>query len=170
MNHPDTLLIPWISTPDALSEKSYLCSPESFSEWMKTNGLLPEHPPPGIDHEHLSELQKQQKEFIHAAMKSIQNALFLEQSPDGNLQGLPDWSKIYAYLGLLFESDRFGPDVSRIATLGPAERKIIHLLIDNILNNLSDEMFTEEFKQLLKEYEKKQEHLKQQNIPGVLNQ
>jgi len=162
----DVFLIPWVSTPDALSDKTYLSSPDEFAEWMKSNGLLPDHPPPGIDADHLLEIIKQQKEFLHTALKSIQNALFLER-PEGNQQGLPDWSKIYYYLGLLFESDTFGTDVSRQATLGPAERSIIDYFWKNLMINISDDNFSNEFRLLLKEYETKQLNLKRLHTDKV---
>jgi len=126
---------------------------------MKSAGLLPDHPPSGVDKEHLLEIIKQQKEFLHSALKSIQNALFLER-PEGNQQGQPDWSKIYYYLGLLFEADTFGADVSRQATLGPAERSIIDYFWKNLVMNISNESFSNEFRILLKEYEQKQISLK----------
>jgi len=157
----DALFIPWMSTADALSEKSYLSCPEEFSEWMKSNGLLPDQPPPGVDVDLLMDIQKQQKEFLITASKSIQNALFLER-PEGNQPGQPDWSKIYDYLGLLMQSDTFGTDVSRQATLGPAERSIIDFFWKNLLVSLSDDTFSDDFRLLLKEYETKQMSMKRQ--------
>jgi len=161
----DALFIPWMSTADALSEKSYLSCPDEFAEWMKSNGLLPDQPPPGVDIDLLMDIQKQQKEFLISASKSIQNALFLER-PEANQLGQPDWSKIYDYLGLLMQSDTFGTDVSRQATLGPAERSIIDFFWKNLLVSLSDDTFSDDFRLLLKEYETKQISMKRQPVPG----
>jgi len=154
----DPLMIPWITTPDALSEKPYLGTPEPFAEWMKSNGFLPDHPPPGIDTEHLAELQKQQREYLQQSMKSIQNALFLE--PDRNEQGHPDWAKIYSYFCSLFESDTLGHNSSRMASMGPAERQIMNLLMQNLLTNLDDDSFSDNYRILLRQYENKQQDLK----------
>jgi len=154
----DTLMIPWITTPDALSERPYLSTPTAFEEWMKSNGFLPDQPPPGIDTAQLSELHKHQREYLHDAIKNIEKALSQEKEAEDH----PDWSKIYSYLGSLFDTDTIGRDASRLASLGPAERQIIHLLMHNLVTTLSDDFFGDQYRLLLRDFQQQQKHVREQ--------
>uniref|UniRef100_A0A6B2L4W6 Uncharacterized protein n=1 Tax=Arcella intermedia TaxID=1963864 RepID=A0A6B2L4W6_9EUKA len=156
----ENVVVSWMTTPDALQSRPVLSSPTAFSDWMKSNGFLPEHPP-GITSE-LIEVQKQQREFIQESIKEIQRLLTMEKLGTKVQENHPDWSKIYTYLGVLFETDSIGSDTSRTLGFGAAERQVIQLLMLNLVNNLSDENFCDQQRLLIEYFREQQELIREQ--------
>jgi SHAQKYF class myb-like DNA-binding protein len=153
----DSITIPWVTTPDTLAVNPFLNNPAAFAHWMAANGLMPGMMP-GNNNAPLSpiqaaEIQRQQQEQLQQAQHFLQQAMSAaQQNQRGSSQGRPNFSKIYVFLGSLFDPNATNNYVEALNDMSPIDRETVQLLMHNLAANLANQQFRDQHSLLLDQY------------------
>eukprot|EP00026_Physarum_polycephalum_P010788 Phypoly_transcript_10968.p1 GENE.Phypoly_transcript_10968~~Phypoly_transcript_10968.p1 ORF type:complete len:327 (+),score=63.88 Phypoly_transcript_10968:45-983(+) len=150
----ESISVPWITTHDSMAVNPFLNNPSAFAQWMANHGLVPGiHPATGatLSPNQASELHRQQQEQLQQAQHYLQQAMHsAQQSTRGSSQG-PNFSKIYAFLGSLFDpsNSHYTEAVNDMNTI---DRETVQLLMHNLTVNLNNQVFRDQHGALLDQY------------------
>lgn len=152
----ESISVPWITSPDSIAVNPFLNNPAAFAQWMANNGLVPGiHPGTGapLSPSQAADLQRQQQEQLQQAQHFLQQAMAqAQQSNRGSSQG-PNFSKIYAFLGSLFDPSS-SHYVDAFNDMSSIDRETVQLLMHNLTVNLTNQQFRDQHVTLLEQYRK----------------
>lgn len=151
----ESISVPWIAHHDSIAVNPFLNNPAAFAQWMATNGLVPGvHPTTGapLSPSQAADLQRQQQEQLQQAQHFLQQAMsHAQQSNRGSSQG-PNFSKIYAFLGSLFDPHQGSHYVEAFNDMSSIDRETVQLLMHNLTVNLNTPQFRTQHFTLLEQY------------------
>eukprot|EP01112_Ceratiomyxa_fruticulosa_P010415 TRINITY_DN2759_c0_g2_i2.p2 TRINITY_DN2759_c0_g2~~TRINITY_DN2759_c0_g2_i2.p2 ORF type:complete len:365 (-),score=71.03 TRINITY_DN2759_c0_g2_i2:132-1226(-) len=191
----DSLTIPWLTSPDSMQVNPFLKNPQAFAQWMVANGLMPPDPSltsssstldgrnMGSDGEESrakrlslggisADLVRQQQEQLYQAQQYLQQAMSAAQQNQHSTSQGPCFSKIYSFLGSLFDqsinaspSSSHTPSNSSSNTpssptiqfpdlhdLSPIDRETLQVLMQNLTVNLASQSFRDQHSILIEQY------------------
>jgi len=142
--------IPWVINSENITTPHPLISnPSAFTHWLSSNGLL--H---GAISSNSLELQRQQQEQLQQAQQYLQQAMsqLTAQNPRArDAQPLPNFVKIYGFLGSLFNPSATNY-TEVLNEMTPIDCETIQLLMHNLAANLANQQFKEHHSMLLDHY------------------
>lgn len=152
----ESISVPWMGShsQDSVAVNPFLSNPSAFAQWMATHNLVPGiHPGTGaqLSPTQSAELHREQQDQLQQAQQYLQHAMQnAQQSNRGSSQG-PNFSKIYAFLGSLFDpaESRFTDAVNEMSTI---DRETVQLLMHNLTVNLTNQQFRDQHGTLLEQY------------------
>jgi SHAQKYF class myb-like DNA-binding protein len=150
----EPITIPWVTTPDSVAVNPFLNNPAAFAHWMASNGLMPASASThrGSDGQLTNDMQRQQQEQLQQAQHYLQQAMSAaQQTQRGTSQGRPNFSKIYSFLGSLFDPTASNY-IEALNDMSPIDRETVQLLMHNLAVNLANQQFRDQHSLLLDQY------------------
>jgi len=150
----EPITIPWVTTPDSVAVNPFLNNPAAFAHWMASNGLMPSSATTqrGSEGQQTNDIQRQQQEQLQQAQHYLQQAMSAaQQTQRGTSQGRPNFSKIYSFLGSLFDPTASNY-IEALNDMSPIDRETVQLLMHNLAVNLANQQFRDQHSLLLDQY------------------
>jgi len=133
----DTFVVPWLTSQSETNSTSnpFLNNASAFSNWMAANGLITNsQPDQQLQHDQLQQAHLYLQQALTAHAQQLPNNSQANNIPRSET---PNFAKIYAFLGSLFDPAGSPNHVDALNQMSPIDRETVNLLMNNLTHNLN---------------------------------